>query len=160
MVPIALLTGTLAFLGSFLPAYYGVIMSAGRVLYGYKRRPSGEIGVDPVAANVVSAVLMVAPIKRFGLASILVRRLCPSLSSSAAMQLAFRIRRHSVWYRLGVAFKSATPDPRLVLSGQPQVPSIINAPSPTAGQGYPAPSPRVPSRGDVVSSADAAPCLN
>ncbi len=122
-------------------------MAVGRVLYGYKRHPSGVIGVDPAAATVVCAVLMVAPVQRFGVASALIRHLCPGLSDAACMQLAHRIRRHSVWYRLGVPLKSATPDARLVLAGQAYSPHTMSAPTPTAGQGIPAPTPRLPWRG-------------
>jgi hypothetical protein len=153
MVDAAVPTRTLAFYHRNVRAYYGVIMSAGRVLYGYKRRPSGEIAVDPVAATVVSAVLMVAPIQRFGLASTLIRHLNPGLSASACMQLAHRIRRHSVWYRLGIARKGAMPAPHLVLAGQVHSNHTMHAPTPTAGQGIPAPTPRLPWRGVVVSRA-------
>lgn len=127
-------------------------MTAGRVLYGYKRHTNGRIVVDPPAATVVSAVLMVAPSPRFGLASTFIRRLCPTLSPVACMQLARRIRLHALWYRLGVARKNAIPDARLVLAGQAHSPHTMQAPTPTAGQGIPAPTPRLPWRGVVVST--------
>ncbi len=124
---------------------------AGRLLYGYRRRPSGEIAVDPTAATVVCLVLMSAPLQRFGVACVFIRTICPDLSSDAVKRLALRIRSHAPWYRLGVARQDLTPDARLVIAGHAAVPFTMCAPTPTAGQGIPAPHPRLPWRGCVVS---------
>ena len=124
---------------------------AGRVLYGYRRRPSGEIAVDPLPAAAVSAVLMVAPLKRYGLAATFIRTLFPHLSNDAAYHLVRRIRMHAAWYSLGIARRNSLPDARLVITGQPEHPHTMHAPTPTAGQGIPAPTPRTPLRGVVVS---------
>lgn len=123
---------------------------AGRVLYGYRRRPSGEIAVDPLPATAVSAVLMVAPLKRYGLAAAFLRTLFPQSSNAAVYRMVRSIRRHAAFYRLGIASRNRLPVSRLIIAGQPEHPHTMQAPTPTAGQGYPAPLPRSPWRGSVV----------
>lgn len=90
---------------------------AGRLLYGY-RVAGSTVAVEPREATVVCAVLSVPPSKRFGMAVVFVAQLVPGLSYDARKQLAHRIRRHAIWYRLGKPSRDHRPESRLIISGQ------------------------------------------
>lgn len=90
---------------------------AGRLLYGY-RVAGSTVAVEPREAAVVCAVLSVPSSKRFGLATSFIGQLLPELSADARKQLAHRIRRHSIWYRLGKPSRAHRPESRLVIAGQ------------------------------------------
>lgn len=90
---------------------------AGRLLFGYRTRGESVV-IEPREAAVVCAVLSVPPSKRFGLAVVFIGQLLPELSEVARKQLAHRIRRHALWYRLGRPSRSRRSESRLILAGQ------------------------------------------
>jgi len=86
-----------------------------RPIYGYCSR-SGTLRIDPLAANVVVAVLALKKRQRTGAACRIVRQLLPDLSDAAVFRLILRIRSHADRYRTGQPSLTYPPSPHLRLT--------------------------------------------